>query len=560
MVFTIAEAVGSVLSLVAEHDVLEECFGAGIPSVRNLTLLGSRDPNALVGPAGVTTAAYLSPGSVLGYGVFFENQPDATAPAARVVVSARLDANLDLNSIRLVGVVVNDQSVALPPTFLPAVGLNTVHTTIDLRPGLDLLLRIDVNLNASARVLVWQFDSLDPLTGLPTTDPLAGFLRPGAEGSVFFTITPNPGLMTDTQIRNEADIVFDQNPAMSTNDWVNTIDADAPMSRVNALPALTTSMTFSVSWTVTDIGSGPGSISVFVSDNGGPYSAFQTDTSASSATFAGEPDHIYAFYSVARDLVGNREASKSEAEAMTQVVLVKPNLQVSGLSGKAVAGAGAPYVVSNTIKNVGDALATSSATKFFLSNDATWDAGDILLEPIGGRSVPELAVGATNKTTTQVTIPAETPTAKRFLIAYVDADGAIDESSEIDNTKAKAIYIGPDIVVSKLTGPAAAASGQVISVTDTTANVGGAPTTIVTTTRFYLSRNKKLDGSDIPLGPGRSVAVLAAGTPSTASTDLTIPVGTAVGAYFILANADDGAAQVESRENNNVKALAINVN
>ena len=115
-------------------------------------------------------------------------------------------------------------------------------------------------------------------------------------------------------------------------------------------------------------------------------------------------------------------------------------------------------------------------------------------------------------------------------------------------------------MVSNLTAPASAPAGSSILVTDTTKNAGGAATANVTTTRFYLSVDNKLGGSDIPLGPGRSVPVLAAGGSNTAGTMITIPPGTTPGAYYIIAKADDGGVQAESKETNNTKATPITVN
>jgi hypothetical protein len=68
-----------------------------------------------------------------------------------------------------------------------------------------------------------------------------------------------------------------------------------------------------------DVGAGIQDFTVFVSDNGGPFTPFQTNTSATSATFMGQVGHTYAFYSIARDLVGNVEGPKTIAEATTQV-------------------------------------------------------------------------------------------------------------------------------------------------------------------------------------------------------------------------------------------------
>src|SRR5262249_54013874 len=58
---------------------------------------------------------------------------------------------------------------------------------------------------------------------------------------------------------------------------------------------------------------------IYVSDNGGPFAPFQTNTTATSAVFTGQIGHTYGFYSIARDLVGNIEAAKTTAEATTLV-------------------------------------------------------------------------------------------------------------------------------------------------------------------------------------------------------------------------------------------------
>ena len=92
------------------------------------------------------------------------------------------------------------------------------------------------------------------------------------------------------------------------------------MSHVLALPATESDANFNIEWRGSDLGSGIQSFSVLVSDNGGAYSPFQTDTLATSATLAGQPGHTYSFYSVARDFVDNREAGKTVPEASTTIL------------------------------------------------------------------------------------------------------------------------------------------------------------------------------------------------------------------------------------------------
>ena len=64
-------------------------------------------------------------------------------------------------------------------------------------------------------------------------------------------------------------------------------------------------------------GSGIGSYSIYVSDNGGPYTIWQADTTQTSATFSGVYGNTYAFYSIATDNVGNVQPTPSAAQATT---------------------------------------------------------------------------------------------------------------------------------------------------------------------------------------------------------------------------------------------------
>jgi hypothetical protein len=57
----------------------------------------------------------------------------------------------------------------------------------------------------------------------------------------------------------------------------------------------------------TDVGAGVQDYTVYVSDNGGPFTAWQTNTTATQANFTDALGHTYGFYSIARDLVGNIE-------------------------------------------------------------------------------------------------------------------------------------------------------------------------------------------------------------------------------------------------------------
>ena len=113
----------------------------------------------------------------------------------------------------------------------------------------------------------------------------------------------------------------------------------------------------------------------------------------------------------------------------------------------------------------------------------------------------------------------------------------------------------PDLIVTTLTGPAIAGAGSTLTASDTTKNQGTGPAQS-SVTGFYLSTNTALDAADVSLGT-RPVPQLAGGASDSASTVLTVPTGTAVGNYYVLAKADVGLSVTESSETNNLKTGSI---
>ena len=293
--------------------------------------VGSLDPNSKTGPIGLGSAQYLAGNVGVPYLVSFQNVPTATAPAQAVTVTDTLNTNLDLTTLTL-GPISFLNQVVTPPA-IPLL-VSPLSTTVDLRPANNLLVKVTANLNTSMSVLKWTFQSLDPTTGVPPTDPLAGFLPPGAEGSVFFTVLPKSTVTTGTVIQNTATIVFDVNAPINTPTWSNTIDNTKPTSHVLPLGAVQNTPSFTFQWSGTDVGSGIQDYAIYVSDNGGPFTPWQTHTTATQGTFTGTAGHTYGFYSIARDLTGNVENAKTTAEATTRVVAdTTPPIIVPQVSG-----------------------------------------------------------------------------------------------------------------------------------------------------------------------------------------------------------------------------------
>jgi subtilase family serine protease len=143
------------------------------------------------------------------------------------------------------------------------------------------------------------------------------------------------------------------------------------------------------------------------------------------------------------------------------------------------------------------------------------------------------------------------------VLAQADSGGSVLEYAETNNVKASAaLKIGADLSVTGLTAPADSGAGQVITVTETTTNLGAADSE-ARLTRYYFSSNTTLDPSDTLLG-SRPTPYLEAGTASTVTVTLTIPSVT-TGAYYLIANADDLHEIAETNETNNLKKVKIDI-
>jgi len=145
-----------------------------------------------------------------------------------------------------------------------------------------------------------------------------------------------------------------------------------------------------------------------------------------------------------------------------------------------------------------------------------------------------------------------------YMIAKADADNAVVETSETNNTSARTVKAGPDLVVSAMSTLASTPAGGVVAVTVTTRNQGSSAAEM-STTRFYLSANATLDAGDTLLDGSHSVSALDAGASGTGSISLTIPAGLAPGTYFVVAKADADGVVAEATENNNTFARSISV-
>ena len=231
---------------------------------------------------------------------------------------------------------------------------------------------------------------------------------------------------------------------------------------------------------------------------------------------------------------------------------IGPDLHISALTAPETGAVGAAIQITETTRNRGVSDAPASVTKFYVAASPTLGPEATL---IGSRQVPVLAAGATHAATTSVTIPAGVG-GNLYLLAVADADNQMVEPIETNNTFATAINIGPDLIITGISGPSTGAPGGTIVVSEGTKNKGVAPAP-ASTTKFYISTASTFGPGAILIG-SRPVPALEIGVTNAASVTLPLPTGIG-GLYNLFAVADADKEMGELDETNNVGSTTVSI-
>lgn len=221
---------------------------------------------------------------------------------------------------------------------------------------------------------------------------------------------------------------------------------------------------------------------------------------------------------------------------------------------------GAVTTASCTVKNQGGADAGASNLKYYLSTDATYSTGDILLAT---DAVAALTAGSTASVSEVLTIPSGTTVGTYYIIFFTDADGAVTEGNETNNTGYVQISVtsaagSPDLIVQNPAAtPTSILAGNTTSASCTVYNQGTA-IAVASNLKYYLSTDNTYSSGDTYLATS-TVASLAASGSAAVSSTLTIPSTTGAGTYYVIFFADADATVAESNETNNTGSVAITV-
>ena len=301
------------------------------------------DPNEKLVSGGFGDAGHVTADALIPYTVKFENLgpgsdpvPDnpATAPAQRVVVTDQLSPNLDWSTLRFTQFGFGDTFVILsnPSPYY----FETRAVIVGER---NFEVETELSLNSATGLVRAVFQSMEPNTGLPP-DVLTGFLPPEdgtgiGQGFFGFTIHPLSDLPSGTAIRNIAEISFDGQTIIATNqvnpqdasegtdpakEALITIDAGVPLSHVEPLPSRVPP-DFELEWHAQDDpgGSGLARVDIFVSTDGAEPVLFHSANASGSLPVSLEPTGNYEFYSIAYDNVGHSEMLPVNYDSVTIV-------------------------------------------------------------------------------------------------------------------------------------------------------------------------------------------------------------------------------------------------
>jgi hypothetical protein len=194
----------------------------------------------------------------------------------------------------------------------------------------------------------------------PTSDKMAIFN--GVDGSTFRFYS----VARDKATNVEA--------APDEPDTFTTVDTTPPSSSIASLAPYQPQEDFTVEWTGKDNTSGIAGFTVYVSEDGGVFSAWQDKVTSTSAVYSGQDGHEYMFYVLAKDNAGLSEAEPASGSARIVATKVDLNAPATGLS-----------LIGPKFGN--DPVFVSPATKFEMQATDTYSGVSITQYAIDGGAV-----------------------------------------------------------------------------------------------------------------------------------------------------------------------------
>ncbi len=223
--------------------------------------------------------------------------------------------------------------------------------------------------------------------------------------------------------------------------------------------------------------------------------------------------------------------------------------------------AGAAFAVEIGLRNLGTRAAEGYEVAFYASANARITEFDI---PLGRVAGPALAPFESARLAAALRLPASAPAGSFHLGWVIDADGALAEFDEANNTGlAEArleVLPAPDLVAGDLAAERLAwRPGESVAVSWTVRNAGGAAAPPVDSALF-LSPDPAITAEDIEIARVTLATGLAPGTSAPASVTVSDDGSLPRGDYYLGALADpDGALAVAAEGAGASRPLAVHL-
>jgi subtilase family serine protease len=239
------------------------------------------------------------------------------------------------------------------------------------------------------------------------------------------------------------------------------------------------------------------------------------------------------------------------------------DLQVSGTNAPTAAVLGETVELTWTVTNQGTGVATRDWYDLvYLSGNQTLDGADVQVTSEYIATQTPLEAGASYTISKNVVLPSFA-TGNQYLLFVADSYNYQGESNENNNVRSVAINLGaPDLIVSAAAAPTNATVGKSVEVSWTVQNQGTIAAPADWYDRFYLSNDAVFDANADTYITQELISTqtpLAAGASYSITRNINLP-NFATGSRYLIFVADGSGGQGETNENNNTRAVAINLN
>lgn len=273
----------------------------------------SYDPNYITGNSDYDSLRhYINNYSPQQFTIGFENKPSATANAQHVFIADTLNTKkFNIRSLQLSHFTIADSIYSLPAFRYK------VTTDVALKNRKDMKVRFVADFDTARGILLADFFSLDTLGNAIPLSSIDGFLPPDKDGikgtgSLSYSVYAL-NLNTLDTFSNKAAIYFDNNTAISTNMWQNTVDTTRPEGKILSTIVVNDS-TVKLIMQGADVGSGLAYHTFYAKSNTDTKYSIIGVATGDTVIFKGKANQSFQVFSKATDNVGNVQQKDSVAD------------------------------------------------------------------------------------------------------------------------------------------------------------------------------------------------------------------------------------------------------